>query len=77
MALEMRRHYERCQAKLPPDSAEAYICSYGYTAIRLGMGSPRMLTRNGLDWAVQTGRRRSHGAPGPLGLHRRRGRGAR
>jgi uncharacterized protein len=31
MALEMRAGCERCQAKLPPDSAEAYICSYECT----------------------------------------------
>jgi uncharacterized protein len=31
MALEMREACERCQAKLPPDSAEAYICSYECT----------------------------------------------
>jgi len=31
MALEMRESCERCNAALPPDSAEAFICSYECT----------------------------------------------
>ena len=31
MALVMRGSCERCQAELPSDSAEAYICSYECT----------------------------------------------
>lgn len=46
MTLEMKQRCERCESPLPPDSAEARICSYECTFCSACSGEMRNICPN-------------------------------